>query len=149
VHQNRREEFVLLGVTRVPAVLHSVLTPRLMSPSVHAGGVERSEVSSRGLLFIRCRITDDPQGLPDGAYRVEFANHRVVTNKFGATGNCPSFGRRPSSSSPTTCEAKARPSSSEPDYLETVAKEPQICLHAVHDVLQIQGLDCGHRFLTQ
>jgi len=41
-----------------------------------------AELSSRGRRMIRCRIVDAPAELPDGAYRLEFAGHWVVTNKY-------------------------------------------------------------------
>lgn len=41
-----------------------------------------TELSSRGRRIVRCRISDAPAELPDGAYRLEFAGHGVVTNKY-------------------------------------------------------------------
>jgi hypothetical protein len=70
----------LIDLIRMSAVLHSV------HPAQDVGGMCTlevwNEVSSRGRRFIRCRITNDPPELPDGAYRVEFAGYRVVTNKL-------------------------------------------------------------------
>lgn len=40
------------------------------------------EHSSTGRTYTRCRITDDPQALPDGEYVVEFAGQSVRTHKY-------------------------------------------------------------------
>lgn len=40
------------------------------------------EKSSSGRLQTRCMIADDPPELPDGAYRVEFAQYSVQTHKY-------------------------------------------------------------------
>jgi len=40
-----------------------------------------SEQSSKGRRFTRCRITDEPAELPDGAYELEFDSRRIVTKK--------------------------------------------------------------------
>lgn len=40
------------------------------------------ECSSRGRVFIRCRIVDEPPGLPDGCYGVEVEGQMVSTRKF-------------------------------------------------------------------
>jgi hypothetical protein len=68
-------------VTRVSAVLRGAGAARGL------GGMcileIWTELSTQGRRFTRCRITDDPPELPDGAYEVEFAGHRIVTNKWG------------------------------------------------------------------
>jgi hypothetical protein len=40
------------------------------------------ETSTTGRVYTRCRILDEPFGLPDGAYTVFFAGHAVPTRKF-------------------------------------------------------------------
>jgi hypothetical protein len=40
------------------------------------------EFSTTGRVFTRCRIVDDPKGLPDGPYTLSFAGHEVQTRKF-------------------------------------------------------------------
>ena len=66
------------SVVRIPAVLHG---SGVASECILEAW---QELSSRGRVFIRCRITDDAPQLPDGTYELEFDNHSVRTRKaFG------------------------------------------------------------------
>jgi hypothetical protein len=64
---------------RVPAVLHGTAD----CAGVHAMcALEMwSEQSSHGRLYTRCRITDEPPELPDGAYEIEFEARKITTRK--------------------------------------------------------------------
>lgn len=62
-------------VLRIPAVL------RGMSRVAYCVLEIWREESSAGRRCTRCRIANDPSGLPDGAYRVEFARYSVHTRK--------------------------------------------------------------------
>ena len=40
------------------------------------------ERSTRGRVYVRCRIVDEPSDLPEGPYTLSFAGHKVETRKF-------------------------------------------------------------------
>lgn len=65
-------------VVRIPGILSG---PGHVAPCIIETWQERS---SRGHVFTRCRIINDPPHLPDGPYDLEFGGHKVRTGKvFG------------------------------------------------------------------
>lgn len=73
------EGAALRDFVRVPAFLHGTAD----RVGVHAMCTLEiwSEQSSHGRLFTRCRITGEPEGLPDGPYVLEFDSRKVTTKK--------------------------------------------------------------------
>jgi hypothetical protein len=40
------------------------------------------ERSTKGRIYLRCRIVDEPWDLPEGPYKLSFSGHTVETRKF-------------------------------------------------------------------
>lgn len=40
------------------------------------------EMSSTGRVYLRCRIVDEPAGLPDGTYTLCFGGHRLDIRRW-------------------------------------------------------------------
>jgi hypothetical protein len=64
------------SVVRVPGVL------RGMDREAHCTLLTWKESSTKGRVYTRCKIQDDPADLPDGLYMVCFAGYTVTTRRF-------------------------------------------------------------------
>ena len=73
---NQTQVVTVKGVVRVQGVL------RGMGCEADCRLLTWKETSTKGRVFTRCRILDDPPSLPDGPYRIFFAGYSVPTRKF-------------------------------------------------------------------
>jgi hypothetical protein len=53
-----------------------------MDREAHCTLLTWKESSTKGRVYTRCKIQDDPADLPDGPYTVCFAGYTVTTRRF-------------------------------------------------------------------
>jgi len=66
----------------VASIVHVDALLRGMGRQAHCMLETWKERSSSGRVFTRCRIVDDPPGLPDGAYEIAVLGETIVTKKW-------------------------------------------------------------------